>query len=156
MIRLSILGVPKPGGSKRAFSNKQTGRAQITDACKGNTDWRNAVVIQARTQHDGPTLDEPVRVEVSFFMPRIKSHFGTGKNAGRLKDNAPLFHSVKPDVLKLMRSTEDALTDAGIWQDDALVSEQVLRKYYASGRPPGAEISIETIAAAMARETTEG
>jgi crossover junction endodeoxyribonuclease RusA len=26
-----------------------------------------------------------------------------------------------PDLSKIIRSTEDALTDAGVWQDDALV-----------------------------------
>ncbi|WP_345784476.1 hypothetical protein [Stenotrophomonas chelatiphaga] len=34
-----------------------------------------------------------------------------------------VFPSKLPDLSKLVRSTEDALTDAGIWRDDARVIE---------------------------------
>ena len=144
MIELRIIGVPKPGGSKRAFVAK-SGKIAMVDMCKQNREWRNSVIIQAREQYDGAPLTGPLRIDVSFYMPRPQSHYRTGKHAGRLKDAAPLWHTSKPDVLKLMRSTEDALTDAGIWRDDALVSEQSIRKYYAVEGRIGAIITIEQI-----------
>ncbi len=52
----------------------------------------------------------------------------------------------RPDLSKLVRSTEDALSDAGAWEDDARVVECLARKVYA-GDPdalhiPGAVIRI--------------
>jgi crossover junction endodeoxyribonuclease RusA len=36
----------------------------------------------------------------------------------------------KPDVSKLVRSTEDALTDVGLWEDDARVVHEISGKRY--------------------------
>ena len=52
-----------------------------------------------------------------------------------------------PDLSKLIRSTEDALTDAGVWTDDARVVEVVARKVYPyegvwSLHAPGVRIQI--------------
>ncbi len=142
-ITLHILGVPKPGGSKRGFIVK--GRVNIVDDCKTNKEWRQAVVIQARNQYDGPTLTGALRVEVTFYMPRPKYHYRTGKRAGELKPNAPKWHTKKPDRTKLLRSTEDALTDAGIWRDDAQLCDGPIRKVYTDDGRPGAVIRIEVL-----------
>ena len=48
----------------------------------------------------------------------------------------------KPDVLKLARSTEDALTGL-IWMDDAQVWEMQILKRYSEGL--GADITVETL-----------
>ena len=53
-----------------------------------------------------------------------------------------------PDLSKLLRSTEDALTDAGLWADDARVVEyERLAKVYPGEDPealpvPGVRIEI--------------
>lgn len=57
----------------------------------------------------------------------------------------------KPDGSKLQRSTEDALTDAGLWRDDARVVEWIGVKAYPGEHPdalhaPGARIRVEVIA----------
>jgi Holliday junction resolvase RusA-like endonuclease len=47
-----------------------------------------------------------------------------------------------PDLTKLMRSTEDALTGI-LWVDDARITDQHARKRYCEpGQAPGAQISI--------------
>jgi Holliday junction resolvase RusA-like endonuclease len=51
----------------------------------------------------------PVRVRMAFTLPRPKS---------AKKGAVP---SKKPDLSKLVRATEDALTDAAVWEDDARV-----------------------------------
>jgi Holliday junction resolvase RusA-like endonuclease len=44
-----------------------------------------------------------------------------------------------PDLSKLIRSTEDALTDAGVWTDDArVVAYHQPRKVYAGSADPDA------------------
>jgi hypothetical protein len=60
----------------------------------------------------------------------------------------------KPDLSKLVRSTEDAITDAGLWADDARVVEYArLAKVYPGEDPmalssPGVWVAIEQIDAA--------
>ncbi len=86
-----------------------------------------------------------------FTFARPKSHYRSGKNAHLLRDDAPSApanHS-GPDLSKLARSTEDALTDAGVWVDDGLVTEyaRLAKVYVGSGDPeathiPGARIVV--------------
>jgi Holliday junction resolvase RusA-like endonuclease len=75
-------------------------------------------------------------------MPRIGSHYGSGKNAEKLKPTAPKFHTVKPDATKLLRSTEDALTGI-LWRDDAQIARQTVEKSY--GERAGAWITVEQL-----------
>lgn len=62
----------------------------------------------------------PIELTARFYFARPQSHFGSGKNAGVLKASAPIVHAQSPDLAKLLRSLEDALTGV-VWQDDKLV-----------------------------------
>jgi endodeoxyribonuclease RusA len=86
-----------------------------------------------------PPLDGPLRAEFVFSFARPKAHYRTGRNAHLLRGSAPPYPSVIPDLSKLIRSTEDALTDAGVWADDArVVAYHQPRKVYAGGPDPDA------------------
>ncbi len=151
-ITFTVYGTPKPGGSKKAFVSKtgvHAGRAIIVDDCATSKDWRRAVMLAAReamAQSGQGKILGPVSLDVTFFMPRPRGHYGTGKNENTLKNSAPFFHTKKPDRTKLLRSTEDALTDAGIWRDDTQVCDGPVRKVYAGcGDAARAEIEITTL-----------
>ena len=135
-----VPGVPQPGGSKRGFNNPKTGRVIITDANPKAASWKDTVSSYAlKVPMNREEFSRgPIQVVCTFVMPRPRSHYGTGKNAGKLKPNAPFYHTSKPDSTKLFRSTEDALTGV-IWKDDAQVMS-MLRKIY--GEMPGAYITI--------------
>lgn len=139
MIEFRVYGIPKPGGSKRAFYNKATGRAMIVDTCKGNKDWRSLVALTASEVAPKELLDKPLSVEMEFIMPRPQSHYRTKSGERVLRDNAPWCHTNKPDVLKLGRSTEDALTGV-LWRDDSLICEETLTKHY--GDRPGVTVKV--------------
>ena len=146
MIEFQVHGKPKPGGSKKAFYIKKLNRTVVTEACK-NQDWKNAVAaagIQAMQDHK--IFDEPLDVQFLFRFDRPKSHFGTGKNAKKLKPSAPEYPAVRPDTTKLIRSTEDALTGI-VWKDDSLIVFQHGTKGYTNAFYPheGAEINVLTI-----------
>lgn len=122
----------------------------MVDACERNPGWRSIVAWTAKMElRSLPPMDGPLAVDVVFWMPRPKHHYGKGKSAGRLKPNAPKYHTVKPDATKLWRSTEDALTGLA-WRDDAAVADQRVRKLY--GETPGAEIRIWKLDDAQAAE----
>lgn len=82
---------------------------------------------------------EPLKVKVDFFFPRPKSHYGTGKNALKLKDSAPSRHISRPDLDNCIKFVKDALNSV-YWSDDSIVCEMVSSKSY--DKVPRTEISI--------------
>lgn len=144
-ITFIVRGIPKPAGSKRGFAIKKggayTGRVAIMDACKGSKDWKQDVKQAALAVAPEVRLMGPLAVEFAFTVSRPKGHYGSGKNSAVLKPTAPRYPTVKPDVLKLARGVEDALTGI-IWGDDAQIVSEHLTKNY--GPFPGVEITICT------------
>jgi len=149
-MRIEVRGTPAPQGSKRGFNNPRTKRVivveQLHDRIKN---WRDAVVSAAVEARDGALpLGGPLHVRMVFTVVRPQSHYRTGKNARQLRDGAPSQPFTKPDLSKLARSTEDALTTARVWNDDAQVSEYLrLAKVFANEDPdaldsPGAVIYV--------------
>lgn len=153
-----VPGVPVPGGSKRSFiihrkgcpAGKRLNRGPCickpftttTDAAgQPNREWKSMVAVcghEALKTHGLELFDCAVLVEMTFFLPRPKSHYG---KKGLLA-SAPHYPIGRPDVLKLTRSTEDALTGI-IWKDDSFNVEIVLRKNYVPrGQTVGAFIVV--------------
>ena len=108
-IAFDVIGVPKAQGSKRAFV--VGGKARMIEQLKDNG-WRDSVAREART-FAAEQFTGPIRVDVTFNMPRPKSrpksHHG--------------WHTTSPDIDKLLRSVFDGITASGLWRDDALVCE---------------------------------
>jgi len=101
------------------------------------------------TRWPGRTLlDGPLELHVIFYAPRPKGHYGSGRNSGVLKHHAPAYPIVKPDVTKLLRAVEDAIT--GIcWRDDAQVVVQHAEKRY--GEPARAVVAIAPVTTTQAK-----
>lgn len=148
MINFTVYGLPQTAGSKRAFviRSKATGkhRAIVTDDNAKGKDWKGDVK-QAAAQfvQDGQSLLQgPLRLSLVFWLPRAKGHYGSGKNASVLKDSSPRKPQSKPDVLKLARCVEDALTGV-LWFDDAqITSEQLTKRYCEFGQQPGCQVIV--------------
>ena len=119
-----ISGIPAPQGSKR-----HVGNGRMIEASKKVGPWRQAVFEQTR----GLVFEKftvPVSVTVTFFLTKPSS----------VKRLLP---SVPPDLDKLERGLFDALTIAGVWEDDALVVECHSAKLYAGERGSGALVSVK-------------
>jgi Holliday junction resolvase RusA-like endonuclease len=149
-VTFTVLGTPAPSGSKKGFYNRHTGRVVITDANESKArPWKALVhdaAKQAMTGENGELpapLDGPVLVEFTFYMPRPKHHYGSGRNAGVLKSSAPRFHTSAPDALKLARGVEDALKGL-VYRDDSQIAVELLQKLY--GETPRCEARITAIA----------
>ena len=154
-IKFTVYGGPQQAGSKKPFTPKRkdgtyvtrpggTLATNIVDANeKKLKPWMALVRSAALEVYSGPLLCEPLGLVIDFYMPRLKGHFGTGRNRGKLKESAPKYQSVMPDLTKLVRGLEDALKGI-IWQDDALVSISGPHiKFY--GEPARAEVCVWTI-----------
>jgi len=71
----------------------------------------------------------PLRVDLHLYYPRPKGHYGTGRNAGQLKDSAPTWHTKKPDRDNADKLVLDALTGI-FWLDDSVVcAGEIVKKY---------------------------
>ncbi len=128
-IEFFVGGIPKPAGSKRGFYIAKLKRVIITDANPNSKDWKTDVKHAAQEHYDGDLLTCPIALNLTFHVLRPKAHYRTGKNSHLLRDSAPNFPAGKPDVLKLARGVEDAITGI-IWKDDAqIVSERLFKRY---------------------------
>lgn len=120
-IEFVVYGRPAPQGSKKAVGNDRQGRAILVESSKHVAPWRSLVHHAAVQAREGVTLTGPVVVRMVFTLPKPKS-------APKTKRTRP---SGMPDLSKLCRAVEDALTNAAVWEDDGRVVEyQRLAKVY--------------------------
>lgn len=146
MITLQVYGIAGAQGSKKflgTFKGKD-GRvhAKLGESSKKVKPWREDVKTAAeRVRAGAAPLDGPLVVRMVFTMPKPKS-------APKRRRTWP---AVTPDLSKLCRSTEDALTQSGLWRDDARVVEyERLAKVYPGEDPesleaPGVRITIRVL-----------
>ena len=137
-IQIVVEGTPRPGGSKTPGKTK-SGKLFVRDANPLTAVWRAEVAKAAKQQYSGDLLDGPVMMRIHFRFARPKSHF---KKNGELKETAPYWYTIRPDLTKVIRSTEDALTGI-VWKDDARVCSRAEQKRYCNlGEAPGTTMFI--------------
>lgn len=161
MIHFTVFGKAQPAGSKRAFAlTRRDGSpvlrengsqvVSVTDANPNSRDWKNSVRAAARAAYGGELLDGALALHLDFYQPRPAGHFakhGLSK-AGREKP----YPTGKPDVLKLARGVEDALSGV-LYRDDAQIVDEVLTKRY--GEPARVEVFLwETLLPNETQTTT--
>ena len=145
-IFIPVVGVPAPQGSKRHI-----GHGIMIEISKRVKPWRQDVKEAALIYYDGEIIDQAVEIEIIFMFARPKSHYGTGKNAQKLKPSAPVFVTSKGkgDLEKLERSTYDALSQSSggsVLKDDSLVvKNRNMKRYCVEGEYQGAKITIRTL-----------
>ena len=123
-IKLTILGDPKP--QKRHRSVNMGGFIRQYDPSA--TEKANFLSI---VQYNAPKvpLSVPLAVCLKFYFTRPKSHFKTGKNSHVMKDNAPSWHTGRPDVDNLAKKVLDALNKV-YWKDDSYIADCWIIKQY--------------------------
>ena len=135
MISFFVPGLAASQGSKR-----HVGGGRMVEMNKRLQPWRNDVGREASIAMRGRELVYgPVAVRLVFHFPRPKGHFGTGKNADTIKTSAPRRHITTPDLDKLQRAINDALTGI-VWKDDSQVWRVEAVKVYSSS--PGVWVDI--------------
>ena len=134
-VSFTVYGEARPAGSKTAGVSK-SGRVFVRDAAKGVKAWQGHVAnVAAIAMGMEPLIDGPIWLQLAFYQPRPKSHFGKG---GILL-SAPVFPIVRPDLLKLARAVEDALTGIVYRDDSQIVAERLWKRY---GEPARVEVVV--------------
>lgn len=133
ILSFTVLGRPQQRGSKQAGAlygrdgKPVTKNGRVLTFAKDTNHERSRVWMDQVRQAAGdaygtgkPLLKCPIKLGVRFYFNRPQSHYGSGKNASKLKPSAPSEHCQSPDLAKLIRCLEDALTGV-VWVDDKLV-----------------------------------
>jgi len=63
---------------------------------------------------------KPLMMALDAYFPRPMSHYGTGKNEGKLKPSAPKFHTNKPDMDNTCKIYMDCMNKL-VYLDDTQV-----------------------------------
>lgn len=132
-ITITVYGRPVPQGSKRHVGNG------ILVESSNTKPWREAVKTAALEQMAGrERFAGPVAMSAVFAFARPASHYQIRRNVRMLRADAPVVpcNRASGDIEKLLRCTNDALTDAGVWGDDSQVArlEEVMKVW--ADRPP--------------------
>lgn len=140
-----VAGEPKGQPRPRAFARKMGGKyvARVFDAGTAEG-WKGNIALAAKPHTPAAPFTGPIEVSLTFLMPRPKGHFRTGRNAHRLRDTAPIYHTAKPDADNLAKAVLDALTQiGGWWGDDQQVAQLGVDKFYPEpGGAPGCWIKV--------------
>lgn len=129
-MRIVVYGIPAPQGSKRPVRNQHTGKIATIENSPNLAPWRQDVKHAAEAVLESLGRPQPFQGAVVVRMV-----FTVARPASVKRGKRP-YPSVAPDVLKLGRAVEDALTAAGVWRDDCLVVEYTrLAKVYAGEDP---------------------
>lgn len=107
-----------------------------------SNEWKACVIHAVRGNAGLFAAGIPVRCDLTFYLPRPKAHYGSGKNANVLKGSAPTRPTGKPDRDNLDKAVCDAITAAGVWVDDSQVTSGTIRKRYCLEGQTGCEIYI--------------
>jgi Holliday junction resolvase RusA-like endonuclease len=131
MISFEVPGLPQQKGSID-FKGMRGGKPIMTSSNKNLAGWASKAGIIAKAARRGtPTIQGAVAVHLTFSFPRPKDHYGTGRNASQLKENAPEYMITRPDIDKVTRAALDMLTAGGVYLDDNRVVELQVNKEYA-------------------------
>lgn len=126
-LTFTAVGRARPQGSKR-----HVGRGILIES-DNLKPWRDTVTAAAIDALDGANpIEGPVSVSILITIARPAGHYGTGRNADKLKPNAPVspIGRNSGDVDKLARAILDACTTARVWLDDSQVEELTITKLW--------------------------
>jgi Holliday junction resolvase RusA-like endonuclease len=141
VVAFVVDGTPAPQGSKTVVPTAAGHRTKESNEAALRS-WRGDVAARAREAMAGrPPLAGAVELDVAFMFGRPRAHYGTGRNAGRLKPSAPIYCPTRPDLDKLLRAIGDAITGIVV-VDDAAIVEVRARKAYGS---PAAHIAVRVL-----------
>jgi Holliday junction resolvase RusA-like endonuclease len=113
VIEFTVTSMPAPQGSK-SFKGMVNGHAVMAESSKKVKPWRMDVKAAAEAVREAHGIQRgALRVSMVFTLPKPTSAPKTRKT----------WPDRMPDLSKLIRSTEDSITDAGLWEDDARIVE---------------------------------
>lgn len=106
-------------------------RPRVTRFVTYSPQAREKEVFQLQIQSKAPKIpsEDALNVAMTFFFKRPKSHYGTGRNSGKLKQSAPKWHTKAKDLDNIAKFYMDAMNKI-IYKDDGQIVTLSLEKCY--------------------------
>ena len=131
-VTIDVRGIAQPKGSTRAFNIPGLKAPVITSANPKLKDWQHAVQRAAGLKCR-QVLTGPILVTIAFQLPRPKSRKKTRH------------HTTKPDLDKLIRAINDALTGTAYRDDSQITAIQASKHYCDGDELPGCVIWLDAV-----------
>jgi len=141
-IQAWIPGEPKGQPRPRAFARNGMVRMYDPGTAEG---WKSCIAAALVGKVPAEPMTGPIMVTMAFSMPRPRNHYRTGKQSHRLRDDAPVYHTGKPDADNLAKAVMDALSALRVWRDDAQVAHLYVEKRYDD--TPGCVLRVQEMGA---------
>lgn len=134
------MGQPRIKAAMRSFGGKTFAHVYTPGTSEN---WKSCIAHAARAFVPAAPYPGPVQIDCTFYLPRPKGHYGTGKNAGVLKDSSPMFHLCKPDIDNALKVIFDTLVYLRFILDDTQICETWSKKLYENADcKPGCQITL--------------
>ena len=139
-------GKPATKGSTRSFAHSKTG-AIVTMGDNKRTHTWEGIVAHAASEAGVRKAERGagVSLRLTFYLTRPKGHYGTGRNAQRLKPSAAPAPAKKPDIDKLARAVLDALHRVAYVDDSQVISLEARKVFAELGSPEGVQVCLERV-----------
>jgi|SRR6267154_4473911 len=134
-ISITAFCQPEPQGSMKAFIPKGWNRAIITSDNKDLKSYRQEVSKAAIAERQKIGFYEVMFVKHVPVVANFKFYFAKPESVSKKRSS----HVVRPDLSKLIRATEDALTGI-VYTDDAQIVSIQAEKFY--GLPERVEVTV--------------
>ena len=131
-IALKISGKPIAKARPRFFVRKMKDGTNYIGTYKDKDQAfeEQLFITKARNQMNGlKLLAGPLSLHVRFYLPRPKSHYGTGRNVGLLKIASPIYPDKRPDLDNLVKFVKDCLNEVAYHDDSQIVDTIAFKRY---------------------------
>jgi len=100
-------------------------------------------LMAAEAMQGGAAWEGPVELSMVVVMERPQSHYGTGKNAGKVKTTAPAVCCRLPDLDNVIKAISDACSNGIVYRDDRqIVSLHCERQWAGEYTKPGVYVKM--------------
>jgi Holliday junction resolvase RusA-like endonuclease len=123
MCYVRVEGTPKP--QKRHRTSSKNGFTRSYDPSSKDKSIFEKLLLQSKHKK----LTGAISLSLTFYMPRPKHHFRTGKYKHKLKAKSPVLHINKPDIDNLIKFVLDC-GNGILWKDDSSISQIEAVKIY--------------------------
>jgi len=140
-LSFEVLGVAATQGSFIPGVTKD-GRPFLRQDNSRTMPWRQELAAMAQRaiaeSDEAWPASGPVELRVTFVLPRPVGHYGKRG----LRPKAPRFPATRPDLSKLVRALEDALTGIAYEDDSRIVTHRIEKVYATPTLTPRALVSV--------------
>jgi crossover junction endodeoxyribonuclease RusA len=141
----TLLSVFIPGTAKPKGSLRHVGGGHLVEQVIGSAEWKRIVADRARAARSGGCAPHLGAVEVEAIVYVAKPPSAPASRVLPIKRSSGDSDKHARNLLDALGSPTPRFRGAGIYNDDSQVTDLIIRKRHAVGRPPGVWLTVRTV-----------